>query len=226
MGGHHAGELHRIGHPGLLRPHRLWQTAKRLRRPLDRLRLLVKPPGWPPEELGGFQQAPDVNAATYRKWDTPVPRGLALYGFVQFTMVLLAAAVLLFRQGALSNAWLGAGAVFFFVGCDRDRAARPYVEFVVAVGRETFVLRATDPETIRLATENFRGRNAMFPIGPLLAGDGGFNAPWPWHFDPDHVRMAEIAIEICDGRPSYVAEHLQDFLAGYCPWGARVVGLR
>jgi sterol desaturase/sphingolipid hydroxylase (fatty acid hydroxylase superfamily) len=236
----------------------LWQTAKGVRRPADRLRLFWKPPGWRPAELGGFQQAPDVDAATYRKWDTPVPRGLALYGFVQFTAVLLAAAVLLFRQGEISPAGRGAGAVFiavslvalgglferkrwaapleaarlltlagfFVVGCDAGRGPRPFAEFLVAVDRETFVLRATDPETIRLATDNFRGRNATFPIGPLRAGAGGFNAPWSWHFDPDRVRMAEIAIEVCDGRPSYVEEQLQDFLAGYCPWGARVVGLR
>jgi sterol desaturase/sphingolipid hydroxylase (fatty acid hydroxylase superfamily) len=235
----------------------LWRTAKRMRRLSDRLRLFVKPPGWRPEELGGFQTAPEVDAATYRKWDTPVPRWLALYGFVQFTAVLLAAALLLFRQGALSGAWLLAGAAFiavslvalgglferkrwaapleaarllvlggfFLVGCDGEPARRPYGEFLVAVDRETFVLRATDPETIRLATENFRGRNAMFPIGPLRRGDG-FNPPWSWHFDPDRVRLTEVAIEVCDGRPSYVEEHLEDFLAGYCPWGARVVGLR
>jgi alkylglycerol monooxygenase len=236
----------------------LWEKARRTPRLADRLRLFVKPPGWQPAGLGGFQEAPAVEAATYRKWDTPLSRGVALYGFVQFTAVLVATSLLLFRQGTLPPAWVAAGAVFvvmslvalaglferkrwaapleatrlvllagFFVaGCDDGRADRPYAEFLVAVDRETFVLRATDPETIRLATENFRGRNAMFPIGPLLPGPGGFNAPWSWHFDPDRVRMAEIAIEVCDGRPSYVEENLQDFLGTYCPWGARVVAIR
>jgi hypothetical protein len=99
-------------------------------------------------------------------------------------------------------------------------------DFLVAVGEETFVLRASDPETVRLLHDNFRGRNRMFPVGPLRPGDGGFNAPWSWHFDPERVRMAEVAIEVCDGRPSYVEAHLDDFLRGYCPWSARVVGLR
>ena len=98
-------------------------------------------------------------------------------------------------------------------------------EFVVSVGSETFVMRATDSETIRLAQEAADGRNQRFPIGPLLRGDGGFNAPWSWHFDPDAVRMTELAIELCDGRPSYVEAHLSDFPT-YCPWGARVVGRR
>ena len=236
----------------------LWEKARRTPRLADRLRLFVKPPGWQPADLGGFQEAPPVDAATYRKWDTPLSRALAVYGFVQFTAVLLATSLLLFRQGTLPAQWLAAGALFvivslvalgglferkrwavpletvrlvvlagFFVaGCDDGGAERPYAEFLVAVDRETFVLRATDAETIRLATENFRGRNAMFPIGPLRPGAGGFNGPWSWHFDPDRVRMAEIAIEVCDGRPSYVEENLQDFLGGYCPWGARVVAIR
>jgi hypothetical protein len=65
----------------------------------------------------------------------------------------------------------------------------------------------------------------MFPIGPLRAGDGGFNAPWSWHFDPDEVRFAEAAIELCDGTPSYVEEHLADY-PSYCPWAAQVVAVR
>ena len=97
-------------------------------------------------------------------------------------------------------------------------------EFVVSVGTETFVMRVRDPETIRLAQENV-GRPNAFPAGPLLRGDGGFNAPWSWHFDPDRVRMVEAAIEVCDGTPSYVETHLADFPT-YCPWGARIVRQR
>jgi hypothetical protein len=96
------------------------------------------------------------------------------------------------------------------------------VDFVVSVVGETFVMRVRDPETIRLARENLEGRRQVFPIGPLLPGDGGFNGPWSWHFDPDQVRMTENAIEVCDGRPSYVEAHRADFPT-YCPWAARVV---
>jgi len=236
----------------------LWDKAQRMPRRSDRLRLLVKPPGWQPEELGGFQHAPAVDAASYRKWDTAVPRWLGWYAFLQFTVVLVGASLLLYRAADLPRPWVvGASAFivvslvalgglferkrwapaleaarlvvlsgFFLAGCGADRASRPYAEFLVAVDRETFLLRTTDPETIRLATENFRGRNAQFPIGPLLPGDGGFNAPWSWHFDPDRVRFTELAIEVCDGQPSYVEAHRADFLGGYCPWGARVVAIR
>lgn len=98
-------------------------------------------------------------------------------------------------------------------------------DFVVDVAGERFVLRLSDPETIRLAEENRQGRNSRFPSGPLLDGDGGFNAPWTWHLDPAATRMVEVAIEVCDGRPSYVEEHQADF-PRYCPWGARIVGRR
>ena len=98
-------------------------------------------------------------------------------------------------------------------------------DFVVDVAGERFVLRANDAETARLATDNMQGRNSRFPIGPLRAGNGGFNSPWTWHFDPDAVRFVEAAVEVCDGRPSYVEAHQADYPT-YCPWGAHVVSQR
>lgn len=112
-------------------------------------------------------------------------------------------------------------------GCGGSGPDDAFTEFVVAVDTETFVVRVTDPETIRLGFANLRGEASVFPIGPLVRGDGGFNAPWSWHIDPAAVRFTEFAIEVCDGRPSYVQEHVDDFVAiGYCPWGGRVVGVR
>jgi hypothetical protein len=94
--------------------------------------------------------------------------------------------------------------------------------FVVDVAGERFVMTLTDPETLRLARQNLEGGNNQFPIGPLRAGDGGFNQPWSWHLDPAETRMTEAAIEVCDGRPSYVETHLADY-ATYCPWAARII---
>jgi hypothetical protein len=109
--------------------------------------------------------------------------------------------------------------------CSSTAPTEVHVDFVVSVAGETFVMRAVDAETVRLARENLAGRDAHFPIGPLRRGNGGFNAPWSWHLDPGEVRMTEAAIEVCDGRPSYVESHLDDYPT-YCPWGARVVGER
>jgi len=112
-------------------------------------------------------------------------------------------------------------------GCTNEIADRAYTDFVVSVGGEAFVVRTQDPETIRLGLEVLNGRAQRFPAGPLLAGDGGFNAPWSWHIDPARLRFAEVAVEVCDGRPSYVEVHVDEYRrVGYCPWGGRVTGVR
>jgi hypothetical protein len=113
-------------------------------------------------------------------------------------------------------------------GCSSESSGGPSpgtAEFVVDVAGERFVLRLSDPDTIRLARERLAGSNATFPLGPLRRDDGGFNAPWTWHLDPAETRMVEMAIEVCDGRPSYVEAHQADFPT-YCPWGARVIAER
>ena len=117
------------------------------------------------------------------------------------------------------------GLAVFASACYSPTEPAEAAEFVVDVSGERFVLRLTDPATIRAAEDNRLGRNSQFPIGPLRAGNGGFNQPWSWHFDPAETRFADVAMEICDGRPSYVEGHLQDY-PSYCPWGARVVGRR
>ena len=80
----------------------LWRTARRTARLRDRVRLFWKPPGWRPEELGGFDPPPEVNAATYRKFDPPVPRALKAYVLVQFVVVNLLTSAFLFRQAGFT----------------------------------------------------------------------------------------------------------------------------
>jgi hypothetical protein len=66
----------------------------------------------------------------------------------------------------------------------------------------------------------------MHVTGKLARGDGGFNQPWGWHLEPATVRMAEVSIELCDGRPSMVQEGLEYWLGTvgtFCPWGSRVI---
>lgn len=88
----------------------LVQMAARARGVGDRLRVFLKPPGWRPEALGGSLEAPAVDAATYRKWDSSPPPAWALYAAVQFALALGAATFLLFRQQELSRGTLVLGA--------------------------------------------------------------------------------------------------------------------
>jgi hypothetical protein len=91
---------------------------------------------------------------------------------------------------------------------------------------DNFKVYATDPEAIQLLTDNYYGLNNMFVMGRLVIGNGGFNSPWSWHLDPDHVTMAEFAIELCDGTPSEVEHNLPYWLfqvETFCPWSSKVV---
>ncbi|MDQ3969827.1 MAG: hypothetical protein M3275_15705 [Thermoproteota archaeon] len=91
---------------------------------------------------------------------------------------------------------------------------------------DKFTVYATDPEAIQLLTDNYYGLNNMFVTGRLVIGNGGFNSPWSWHLDPDHVTMAEFAIELCDGTPSEVEHNLPYWLfqvETFCPWSSKVI---
>jgi hypothetical protein len=101
--------------------------------------------------------------------------------------------------------------------------------FVVDVAGEQFVVRATDAQTVQQLTDNYNGKNSMHVTGNVVRGDGGFNQPYSWHLEPASVRMADISIEVCDGRPSYVQENLDEWLdtvGNYCPWASKVVAIK
>ena len=84
--------------------------ARRTTRLSDRLRLFLRPPGWQPQELGGFEPPPEVDRATYQKFAAPLPRGIALYALAQFVLVTLGVTALLFRQKEIGLPLLAVGA--------------------------------------------------------------------------------------------------------------------
>jgi sterol desaturase/sphingolipid hydroxylase (fatty acid hydroxylase superfamily) len=88
----------------------LWATARQARRPLDRLRVFWKEPGWRPTDLGGFEPAPEVDPRRYVKYDPSVSRSLKIYVLLQFVATNLLVAAFLNRQPALAGAGRLAGA--------------------------------------------------------------------------------------------------------------------
>jgi hypothetical protein len=105
-------------------------------------------------------------------------------------------------------------------------------ESVVAtfeVSGETFKVVVNDQETIDELFRLQRGESsANIPSGLLRRGQGpGLqNAPWSWHLQD--LQMAEIAIEVCDGRPSMVEDDLDYWMGAvqrFCPWGATLTGI-
>jgi len=93
-------------------------------------------------------------------------------------------------------------------------------------GEEQFTVYATNPKAIQLLIDNYNNKNNNIVTGMLVIGDGGFNSPWSWHLDPDTVDMAEMTIELCDGRPSDIENNLPYWILNvkrYCPWSTRVI---
>jgi sterol desaturase/sphingolipid hydroxylase (fatty acid hydroxylase superfamily) len=90
----------------------LLRSARRTHRVADKLRLFWMRPGWQPAELGGFVPTPEVDRPRYRKFDTLLTRGRALYVFIHFAAVLTVSAGLLYAQSRLPFSVLLGGAGF------------------------------------------------------------------------------------------------------------------
>jgi sterol desaturase/sphingolipid hydroxylase (fatty acid hydroxylase superfamily) len=90
-------------------------VARRARRPLDRLRVLWKRPGWRPADLGGFAGPGEVDRATHVRYAVPLPLGARLYVLAQFALVSLGAVGFLHASGRLGPASRAAGAVAIVV---------------------------------------------------------------------------------------------------------------
>jgi len=98
--------------------------------------------------------------------------------------------------------------------------------FVVDVVGERFTMLVVNPEAIKNALDNMNSLNNMHPIGVIDFGNGGFNAPWGWHYKPETVEMTDISTEVCDAEPHFVQENLDywvNTVKYYCPWGAKIV---
>jgi hypothetical protein len=99
------------------------------------------------------------------------------------------------------------------------------------VSGEEFRVWVTNESTIEQILSLRDGTSAAsIPNGALHqgAGQSDHNAPWTWHLDPEDLEMAELAIEVCDGRPSLVESLLDDYLTvgRFCPWGAELGEVR
>lgn len=65
---------------------------------MNKLKVLFFKPGWQPDELGGYQMAPEVDKASYHKFDIHPHMPMIRYVFVQFVLVLTFTALFLFTQ--------------------------------------------------------------------------------------------------------------------------------
>jgi alkylglycerol monooxygenase len=81
----------------------LWRLAKRCSKWQDKVRVFLKPPGWRPPELGGFEAPTAKDRSTYRKFDTNVSISVNAHVAAQFVLLLAVATFFLFEQSELGK---------------------------------------------------------------------------------------------------------------------------
>ena len=96
-------------------------------------------------------------------------------------------------------------------------------------GDYRFVAKTSDPEVIDTIEDElakpFEERR-LHINGDIARGQKHYNSRWSWHFVPGEWDMAELSVEVCDGRPQMVEEDLDywvDQVGYFCPWSSRVL---
>ena len=90
---------------------------------------------------------------------------------------------------------------------------------------EPLRIALTTPENVEYAQQLLAGEvDGHIPVGELVRGDPGPNAPWSWHVDPATLTFAEMTTEVCDGIPSMVEDGTFTYNQ-FCPWGAQLVAI-
>lgn len=91
---------------------------------------------------------------------------------------------------------------------------------------EEFRVLIRDPALIAQAEDLVGAGQEKIVSGRLAQGDGGFNDPWSWHLEPATVELVDVAIELCDGCPSFIEDDPDfwfDSVGRYCPWSTEIL---
>ena len=67
----------------------------------DKLLVFIKPPGWRPDYLGGFQAPSEIDRSTYKKFDVPSLKGFGPYLWLQFIGVIALTSYFMFTSGSM-----------------------------------------------------------------------------------------------------------------------------
>jgi len=67
----------------------LWKVAGKTHNWLDKIKVFFKPPGWYPNELGGFQAPKEIDKSHYIKYNADNSKRVDSYVFFQFVFTLL-----------------------------------------------------------------------------------------------------------------------------------------
>jgi hypothetical protein len=99
---------------------------------------------------------------------------------------------------------------------------------IKGTGVEDFLARTCDPNVIaegrsQLALpESERRRHITGPIDRVPKGQ---NLDWSWQHLNSKWQIVQISMELCDAPPSYVEDHLSEWLRDvgrFCPWSCYI----
>lgn len=90
----------------------LIQTAKKSPNWKDKIKVFLKPPGWYPSHLGGFQPPPEIDTLRYQKYNPSYHQQINGYVVFQFLMALIAGSIILFSYHKLEILPLVSAAIF------------------------------------------------------------------------------------------------------------------
>lgn len=93
----------------------LYNTAKKTHGVWNKILVFIKPPGWFPKELGGFQAPKEIDLNVYKKYDADNNKKVDAYVFFQFVFTLLSATLILLTYKQMTALQLGACATFIFL---------------------------------------------------------------------------------------------------------------
>jgi hypothetical protein len=114
------------------------------------------------------------------------------------------------------------------------------VEVVLAfdgVPRDTMRIVVTDTSAIRLARKYVSTKQGpRLPTGRIVRGSG-IDRRYPYRYEPESVRFADFAMELCDGAPMRTDSAVVEFMRGatgeanptsttWCPWAAYPIAVR
>lgn len=133
---------------------------------------------------------------------------------------LAAVALLAFTTQAAQADTTGADA--------RDAADAPAYFKMSDVYHDAFIVKLTDPAKIAEARQIVAERSHKILVGRIIKRTADYNPQWSYHYNPDTVTFADMAIEVCDSTIRYTEDHLDEaggpFLPGlyWCPWTGRL----
>lgn len=94
---------------------------------------------------------------------------------------------------------------------------------------EHLTIWSTSPKFIEEAARLAESGERRVPVFERVVDGADCDAQYSWHVDPGDMSFVDASTEVCDAEPSFVEEvkdHWISAVGRYCPWNAKIVGVR